>query len=57
MFERASNLPVPACGRQGRQVIPCAAPSGCGTLANFRYWLSENDYRLALFSTDICFDA
>jgi len=27
------------------------------TLANFGYWLSENDYRLALFSTDICFDA
>jgi hypothetical protein len=26
-------------------------------LANFGYGLSENDYRLALFRTDICFDA
>ena len=28
MFECISSLPVSACGRQGRQVIPCAAPSG-----------------------------
>ena len=27
------------------------------TLANFGYGLSENDYRLARFRTDLCFDA